>query len=115
METQQSLSTGYRAFRAIWDGMNGDKIRELFSDRFEFHNLDGWNEVTDLKELRRRVAGLRGAHPGARLRVENEIGSASHIAFDWTFGDTPSSGSCMLRLDGACVAEWWELNGALAG
>jgi SnoaL-like domain len=129
VEPQNSFSTGYRAFKAIWDGENGDKLRELFSDRFEFHNLDGRNDVTDLKGLRQRMAELRAAHPGARLRVENAIGSGSHIAFDWTLGDAGADGarqqhrvsrlnipdgSCMLRLNGDHVVELWELNGALA-
>jgi hypothetical protein len=115
METQNSLTTGYRAFRAIWDGVNGDKLRELFSNRFEFHNLNGGDEVTDLKELRQRVAGLRAAHPWARLRVENAVGSGSHMAFDWTFGHTIPDGSCMLRLEGGRVVELWELSGVLEG
>ncbi len=130
MEPQNGFSTGYRAFKAIWDGENGDKLRALFSEGFEFHNLDGRNDVTDLKGFRQRVAQLRAAHPGARLQVENAIGSGSHIAFDWTLGDSGADGagqqhtisrlsipdgSCMLRLNGDHVVELWELNGALAG
>ena len=116
MEAQNSLGAGYRAFQAIWDGQNGDKLRQMFSDCFEFHNLDGRNDVTDLKGLRERVAALRAAHPNARLRVENPIDSGSHIAFDWTLGyptsqagratgessvQTLRDGSCMIRLNGA--------------
>jgi len=114
MGSQNSFSTGYRAFRAIWDGENGDKLRALFSDGFEFHNLDGRNDVTDLKGLRQRVAKLRAAHPGARLKVENPFGAGSHIAFDWSLGDASPDGFCMLRLNGDRVVELWELNGALA-
>jgi hypothetical protein len=128
MEAQNSLGAGYRAFQAIWDGQNGDKLREMFSDCFEFHNLDGRNDVTDLRGLRERMAALRAAHPGARLHVQNAVGSGSHIAFDWTLGDPTSQagrahggtfertfrdGSCMIRLNGECVEELWELNGAL--
>jgi hypothetical protein len=80
--------------------------------------------------LRQRVALLRAAHPAAQLRVENAVGSGSHIAFDWALGDPASQGgrkqghdstqiisdgSCMIRLNGDCVEELWELNGALAG
>jgi hypothetical protein len=129
MEPQVNLARGYRAFMAVWDGQNGDKLRELFSDCFEFHNLDGRNDVTDLKGFRQRMAALRAAHPGASLGVENAIGSGSHIAFDWTLRDpTPQDerkqgrtsmqtfrdGSCMIRLNGDCIEELWELNGALA-
>jgi hypothetical protein len=129
MEPQNSFSTGYRAFRAIWDGENGDKLRALFANGFEFHNLDGRHDVTDLKGLRQRVAGVRAAHPGAHLRVENAFGSGSHIAFDWSLGDTTPDGapekrgastsnildgSCMLRLNGSQVVELWELNGSMA-
>ena len=130
MDTHSSYSKGTRAFKALWDGENGDKLRAIFADEFEFHNLNGWNDVTDLKGLRRRVAEVRAAHPGARLRVENVVGSGSHFAFDWTLLEpsieldrdprktsTPSirDGSCMVRLSGECVAELWELNGSLAG
>jgi SnoaL-like domain len=114
METQDSVGTGYRAFRAIWDGANGDKLRGLFSDDFQFHNLDDGHEAADLNGLRRRMASLRAAHPSARLRVGAAFGAESHIAFDWTFGDPNSSGCCMLRLDQDRVVELWELNGALA-
>jgi len=129
MEPHNSFSTGYRAFRAIWDGENGDKLRALFGDGFEFHNLDGRNEVTDLKGFRQRVAGLRAAHPGARLQVENAFGAGSHIAFDWSLGDTNPGGapeqrkasasnildgSCRLRLNRDQVVELWKLNGSLA-
>jgi uncharacterized cupin superfamily protein len=130
MDTHTSYIRGTRAFTALWEGENGDKLREIFSDEFEFHNLDGRNDVTDLKGLRRRVAALRATHPGARLRVENTVGAGSHFAFDWTLWDAdPGSarfnpqtsksgildGSCMVRLDGDCVVELWELNGQLAG
>ena len=130
MEAQNSLGAGYRAFQAIWDGQNGDKLRQMFSDCFEFHNLDGRNDVTDLKGLRQRMAVLRAAHPGARLRMENAVGSGSHIAFGWSLRDpspedgrkqhktsTPNirAGSCMIRLSGDRVEEMWELHGALAG
>ena len=114
METQNSFDTGYRAFRAIWEGANRDKLNELFSDRFAFHELDDRDDVMDLTGFRKRVAGLRAAHPAARLRVENAFGSESHIAFDWTIGDPHSRGCCMLRLDRDRVIELWELNGALA-
>ena len=130
MDTHSSYSKGTRAFKALWDGENGDCLRAIFDDAFEFHNLDGRNDVTDLKGLRRRVAELRAAHPGARLRVENMIGEGSHFAFDWTLREPGSEsargprttsksgvpdGSCMVRLNGNFVAELWELNGALVG
>ena len=128
MDTHSNYNKGTRAFKALWDGENGDCLRAIFDDAFEFHNLDGRNDVTDLKGFRQRVAVLRAAHPGARLRVENAVGSGSHIAFDWTLGDASAdrarqqhgtsgwnipAGSCMVRLNGDHVVEWWELNGAL--
>jgi len=113
METQNGFDTGYRAFRAIWEGANSDKLRELFSDGFAFHDLDDRDDVTDLRGFRRRVASLQAAHPSAHLQLENAFGSESHIAFDWTFGDPTSRGCCMLRLDRDRVVELWELNGAL--
>jgi hypothetical protein len=113
METQSGFDTGYRAFHAIWEGANRDKLRELFSDWFAFHDLDNSDDVTDLRGFRRRVAQLRATHPSAQLRLENAFGSESHIAFDWTFGDPNSNGCCMLRLDGDRVVELWELNGVL--
>jgi hypothetical protein len=129
MEMQSNFSRSTRAFQAVWDGVNGDKLRAIFDDSFEFHNLDGRNEVTDLKGLRQRVAVLRAAHPGAQLQVEDTVGSGSHVAFGWRLleasggsrarrGSSASSlreGSCMVRLAGDCVVELWELNGALAG
>lgn len=130
MEMQSNFSRGTGAFQAIWDGENGDRLRSIFDECFQFHNLDGRNDVTDLKGLRQRVASLRAAHPGAHLRVENTVGSGSHFAFDWSLkessppgdraGHGASSsnlrdGSCMVRLEGDCVVELWELNGALAG
>jgi predicted ester cyclase len=130
MDTHSSYSKGTRAFKALWDGENGDKLRAIFDDEFRFHNLDGRHDVTDLTGLRQRVAELRASHPGARLQVENMIGSGSHIAFDWTLSEAkagdrrfqrktsgPSirNGSVMVRLSGDCVAELWELNGALEG
>jgi hypothetical protein len=130
MDTHSSYSRGTRAFKALWHGENGDRLRAIFADEFEFHNLDGRNDVTDLKGLRRRVAELHAAHPGARLQVENMIGAGSHFAFDWTLREPSTEagrephktstsairdGSCMVRLNGDCVAELWELNGALAG
>lgn len=114
METQNSFDTGYRAFRAIWEGANRDKLSKLISDKFAFHDLDDRDDVMDLMGFRRRVAGFRGAHPGAHLRLENAFGSQSHIAFDWSYGDPSSRGCCMVRLDGDRVVELWELNGALA-
>jgi hypothetical protein len=126
MEPQSNSGRGMRAFQAIWNGENGDKLRSIFDNGFEFHNLDGRNDVTDLKGLRQRIAILRAAHPGAYLRMENTVGSGSHFAFDWSLRDASSlggrdapvtsirDGSCMVRLDGNCVAEMWELRGELA-
>jgi hypothetical protein len=124
MEMQSNYSRGTRAFQAIWDGENGDKLGSIFDDGFEFHNLDGRHDVTDLKGLRQRVAVLRDAYPGAQMRVENTVASGSHIAFDWSLRDGSSQhrgfapnildGSCMVRLNGDCVVELWELNGSLA-
>jgi hypothetical protein len=130
MDTHSSYSKGTRAFKALWEGENGDCLRAIFDDAFEFHNLDGRNDVTDLKGLRQRVAELHAAHPGARLRIENAFGSGSHYAFDWALSDASSgdapyrqktsgssirNGSVMVRLSGDHVAELWELNGALDG
>ena len=130
MDTQSIYSKGTHAFTALWDGENGDKLRAIFADEFRFHNLDGRNDVTDLKGLRWRVAELRAAHPRARLQLDNLIASGSHFAFDWALRDAGPEGgrdkhkasasvirdgSCMVRLNGECVAELWELNGALAG
>jgi hypothetical protein len=130
MDTHSSYSKGTRAFKALWDGENGDCLRAIFADEFRFHNLDGRHDVTDLKGLRRRVAELRASHPAARLRVENMVGSGSHFAFDWTLRDANPDdargqhqtsrssirdGSCMVRLSGDFVEEMWELNGALEG
>jgi hypothetical protein len=129
MDIQSNYTLGTRALQAIWNEQNGDKLRTLFDDCFEFHNLDGRNDVTDLTGLRRRVASLRSAHPGARLSVENGVASGSHIAFDWSLRDASTDnneaqqsgpggsirdGSCMVRLNGRCIAELWELTGALA-
>ena len=114
MEMQSNYSRGTSAFRAVWEGQNGDKLRSVFDECSEFHNLDGKNDVTDLKGFRQRVAGLRAAHPGARLQVQNPFGAGSHIAFDWSLGDASPDGFCMLRLNGDRVVELWELNGALA-
>ena len=87
MEMQSNYNRGTSAFRAVWEGQNGDKLRSVFDECFEFYNLDGKNDVTDLKGFRQRVAGLRAAHPGARLQVQNPFGAGSHIAFDWSLGD----------------------------
>jgi len=129
MEMQSNYSRGTRAFQAIWEAENGDKLRSIFDDGFAFHNLDGRHDVTDLKGLRLRVAALRAAYPGAHLRVENTVASGSHIAFDWSLREAGADGSragrrtsasnirdgsCMVRLNGDCVVELWELNGALA-
>ena len=129
MEMQSNYSRGTSAFRAVWEGQNGDKLRSVFDECSEFHNLDGKNDVTDLKGFRQRVAGLRAAHPGARLQVENAFGAGSHIAFDWSLGDTNPGGapeqrkasasnildgSCMLRLNRDQVVELWKVNGSLA-
>lgn len=130
MDTQSNYGKSTYAFRALWDGENGDKLRAIFADEFRFHNLDGRNDVTDLRGLRRRVAELRALHPRARLQLENLVGAGSHFAFDWTLRDAGPEGareqykastsvirdgSCMVCLNGECVAELWELNGALAG
>jgi hypothetical protein len=128
MDMQSNFSRGPRAFQAIWDEENADKLSGIFDDCFRFHNLDGRNDITDLTGLRQRVAVLRAAHPGARVQVDNTSVSGSHVAFDWTLRDAAAAGSahrntspavlrdgtCMVRLEGDCVVELWELNGALS-
>lgn len=133
MESQAQTMNADRALRAIWDGVNGDKIRSLFADDFRLHNLDGRNDITDLQGLRRRLARLRAAHPRAALRVGKTVGEGSHVVFDWSLREAtrlPSSnaggrdqvdpqqtildGMCMLCLNGGLVTEMWEFSGALA-
>jgi hypothetical protein len=129
VDTQSIYGRGTGALKALWNGENGNRLRAIFADDFEFHNLDGGNDVTDLKGLRQRMAELAAAHPGARLQVESTIGSGSHITFDWSLRDaTPGDGRArregsppiirdgfiMVRFDGDCVAELWELTGSLA-
>jgi hypothetical protein len=128
MDTQENVSRGTGAFQAIWEGQNGNKLREIFAERFEFHNLDGRNDRTGLQGLRERVAALHAAHPAAQLRLEDAIISGSHVAFGWTVVDPlPESrirrdrhtapfnctGSLLVRLGEGHVEDMWELNGAL--
>jgi hypothetical protein len=129
MEMQSNLSKGTHAFQAIWDGENGNKLRAIFAENFEFHNLDGRHEITDLKALRYRMAALRAAHPGAHLRLENGMTAGAHVVFEWSlrearpdgsrgargrFRESDSYGSCMVRLSEDRIAELWELQGELA-
>jgi hypothetical protein len=128
MEIHSNLSKGTHAFQAIWDGENGNRLRAIFAENFEFHNLNGSHEITDLKGFRYRIAALRAAHPGAHLRLENGVTAGSHVVFDWSLRDVSLDGSrgprgrfeesdghgfCMVRLSGDRVVEIWELQGEL--
>lgn len=129
MTTQESISRAFGALAALWQGANGDRLRALFADGFTFHNLEGEHEVTNLADLRRRLAALHGAHPGAHLSIDGSVGVGSHVALEWSVRERRNgrprgladaaeraivSGTCMVRLAGDRIAEIWELKGALA-
>lgn len=129
MATQANVTAASDALRAIWNGADGNELRARFAQTFTFHNLNGYHEVTDLANLRQRLAALHGAHPGARLQVEGTVGAGSHVALDWTIQESrrnggqrsgessPSalrSGTFMVRFAEEKVGEIWELTGELA-
>jgi hypothetical protein len=123
-----NINIAHRTLRVIWDCPWAGDLSELFTANFEFRNLNGPHDVTDLRGLRGRIASLRSTYPRGHLIVDQALESPDRVTLWWVFSENGcgradpepttasriiTEGTCMFHIQEGQIAEMWELGGQL--